>query len=572
MHTFDNDHSLPAIPVPELEDTCRRLKQMIKPLTDSEGYEEASSALDAFSADHGVRLQESLHQLADSGAHNSSWLRPIWDDMYLSFRGMLPVNMNFAFQFVRDWWGGDGLSILVSALAQTIGKMRTESLPAESSRDIAQSMGDVGYMIYTRIPGKVRDTLYFPPLSGPMTASVVCKGQWFILSLTDAGGTYLPAPAIAAALNDIRKQAEAGVQSPIVGIITSSDRESAAHLREMLQASPGNRMNLERIEKSVFTICLDDPLDVNEEFNLRLISGKPGNRWFDKSLQIISDGADLGVNIEHSGCDAGIWIYLLKQAGALKDEVRQNCAGIGAHILPLAWRITEAMADKLEIHAETYRKAIKKLSFCSRRIEKISREKIRAIDCSPDAFVQLLYQAAYYSLTDRFCSVYEAVSTRGFYQGRTECARPVTEESAGFISALRNETDKNILIEKFNRATGSIGEIMKRSQQALGPERHMAGLSIMSQIIGTPAPDIFAAEGYKTLRRDTLSTSNISAPFIDFFSFGPVVDDGFGIGYGIKENALHLSVSAYDISAADPGRFIDEVENAAETLFQIFRH
>ena len=50
-----------------------------------------------------------------------------------------------------------------------------------------------------------------------------------------------------------------------------------------------------------------------------------------------------------------------------------------------------------------------------------------------------------------------------------------------------------------------------------------------------------------------------------------MVDDGFGIGYGIKEDALHISVSAYDVSASSPERFIDEVELAAKEFYEILK-
>jgi len=568
MSTFDHDYTLPALPIPELEDTYQNLKKLIKPLVGRESMEEAFKALDAFAGTQGAKLQELLLQLAESDAANDSWLRPIWDDVYLSFREMLPINMNYTFQFVSGRWGEDALPALISSLARIIGKMRTESLPPECARENFLSMDTAACMIYTRISGKIRDILYYPPLSYAMTASVVCKGHWFILSLTDRQGNYLAPPAIASALAKIRRQAESMGSAPLVGAATCPGRELAAELRELLQTSPRNRMNLERIEKSVFTACLDEPLGEKENFNLRLITGVPENRWFDKSLQIISDGKNLGVNIEHSGCDASIWVYLLNQADELLKESLPQDAG-DAHILPLVWDVSEVTRNKLKTAAEGYQTAVKKLHFGDRRIADISKSRIKDMKCSPDAFVQLLYQVAFYRLTGRFGSVYEAVSARGFYQGRTECVRPVTEESVAFVRAFCEKEDKVDLTEKFHAALQAHGERVRRAQKALGSERHMAGLSKMAQIHDIPLPDIFSTEGYETLRHDTLSTSSTTASYIDFFSFGPVVEDGIGIGYGIKENALHIAVSAYHNSAIDPEKFIDEMERAAKTLYQL---
>lgn len=568
MRTFDHDYTLPALPVPELKNTCLNLKKLIRPLVGRESFDEASKALDAFAENQGVKLQKLLLQMADSDAANASWLRPIWDDMYLSFRGMLPVNMNYTFQFVGGRWGEDELPVLISALAQTINKMRTESLPPEPAREGFLSMDAVAGMIYTRIPGRVRDTWYYPSLSYPMTASVVCKGHWFILSLVDRQGACLSPASITSALTEIRRQSASMGPAPFVGAMTCLNRALVLKLRELFRVYPQNRMNLERMEKSVFTVCLDEPLGEQENFNLRLLAGPPENRWFDKSLQIIGDGNNLGMNFEHSGCDAGIWVYLLNQAEALLMESSPHKTG-QAHILPLNWNIPEDLADKLKTAAERYRTVMKKLNLSDRRISGISQERIKTMKCSPDSFVQLLYQTAYYKLTGHFRSVYEAVSTRNFYQGRTECVRPVTEESVAFVRAFCKKRDHVELTEKFHMAINAHGESIRLAQKALGPERHMVGLATMAQIHGISLPDIFSTEGYRTLRHDTLSTSSITAPYINFFSFGPVVEDGIGIGYIIKSDALHVAVSTYQDSGIDPDNFIYEMEQAAQVFYHL---
>lgn len=47
---------------------------------------------------------------------------------------------------------------------------------------------------------------------------------------------------------------------------------------------------------------------------------------------------------------------------------------------------------------------------------------------SPDAFVQMAYQAAYFSLYGRVDSTYEPAMTKNFLHGRTEAIRSVTPE------------------------------------------------------------------------------------------------------------------------------------------------
>lgn len=53
---------------------------------------------------------------------------------------------------------------------------------------------------------------------------------------------------------------------------------------------------------------------------------------------------------------------------------------------------------------------------------------------SPDAFVQMAYQATYFSLYGRIESVYEPAMTKGFLHGRTEAIRSVTPEYVNLLA------------------------------------------------------------------------------------------------------------------------------------------
>lgn len=567
ISTFAYDHTLPSLPIPELHETCENLKSLIRPLVSDEMYQKSLAAIDAL-ATQGEPLQALLQKEAASDAANASWLRPIWDDMYLSFRSMLPVNMNYCYQLSQDRWGENGLGTFIHALAQTIGRMRTESLPPESARDAFLSMDTIDYTIHTRIPGRVKDSWFFPPLSSPMTASALCGGHFFILSLTDDDGIVLSPASLSQALADIRLLAakmppeEAGI-----GAMTCCDRSSAAALRDMLLEHPKNRFSLARIEKSLFTVCLDEESD--ENFNLRLIAGSVQNRFYDKSLQIISDDTYTGVSLEHSSCDGGIWVYLLGQVDACIQSADASTSDATAHIIPLHWCISDSTRAKLTDAASQYMATADKLSASDRILPALSRGSIKALGCSPDALVQQLFQAAYFSLTGQVRSAYEAVATRGFYQGRTECMRPVTDASTAFVRALYEGSDDAALSEKLDAAVNAHGERIKYTQRAHGAERHISGLSMMAQIENLPLPDILSDEGYQALRHDIICTSSTTAPYIDFFSFGPTMADGLGIGYGIAADGLHIAVSAYDDSNIVPEQFIDEIQKAASKIIML---
>lgn len=62
---------------------------------------------------------------------------------------------------------------------------------------------------------------------------------------------------------------------------------------------------------------------------------------------------------------------------------------------------------------------------------------------SPDAFIQMALQLAYYREAGKFCLTYEASMTRLFREGRTETVRPCTIESSDWVKAMENEECTN---------------------------------------------------------------------------------------------------------------------------------
>lgn len=59
---------------------------------------------------------------------------------------------------------------------------------------------------------------------------------------------------------------------------------------------------------------------------------------------------------------------------------------------------------------------------------------------SPDAYIQMALQLAYYRDAGRFSLTYEASMTRLYREGRTETVRPCTIESAAWVKAMENKS------------------------------------------------------------------------------------------------------------------------------------
>lgn len=85
--------SLPRLPIPKLEDTCKRYLNAQKPLLTDEEFRNTSSNVSKFLSGEGQNLQKQLLEINAKNSHTSYISEP-WFDMYLRDRKPLPINYN----------------------------------------------------------------------------------------------------------------------------------------------------------------------------------------------------------------------------------------------------------------------------------------------------------------------------------------------------------------------------------------------------------------------------------------------------------------------------------------------
>lgn len=578
MGVFDWDHTLPRLPVPELASTCDSLKEMIRPLVSEEEWQKTSRLLEEFAAATGAgpRLQEELLAWQESRPANSSWLRPFWDDSYLAFRGRVPTDLSYNLQLDQHQWPQPALPALIYGFCAAIGEIADGSFPVETGKAGPLSMDTLRCMFYTRIPCQGKDLMYRCSLAGPLSAAVVCRSNWYLLPLTDEKGRIYQPAAIQEALQDIKGQAARSACRPAavdpVGAMTCAKRDSAAIIRQQLMEHPLNRHSLAAIEQAHFVICLDD----REISSARLIGGESCNRWFDKSVQIIAGpGGDMGLNLEHAGCDAGMWLWFIGRSLELANAIESAFEGVKPKPRYLPWCLRAEIQEALDGEGREYDQILENMTTAQKSIRTVTRQQLKKQGCYPDAFVQLLFQAAYYKLAKSYPSVYESVSVRGFYEGRTECVRPCSAAAKDFVASYVAGREKGVLERpllqaKYRQAEQEHRRRIAASQAGLGPERHLYGLAAIGGMKGSEALlSLLEDEGCRVLGHNTLSTSSVVAPAVDFFSFAPVVADGLGIGYGLKQDSLQLAVAAYEASGVRARQYLDLVEQEAAVLLDL---
>lgn len=85
-------------------------------------------------------------------------------------------------------------------------------------------------------------------------------------------------------------------------------------------------------------------------------------------------------------------------------------------------------------------------------------------------------------------------------------------------------------------------------------------------------PALFNDAGYATLNHTTISTSNCGNPALRLFGFGPVVPDGFGIGYIIKDDGISICASSKHLQTK---RYLDTLRayflDAKQLILQLYK-
>lgn len=114
---------------------------------------------------------------------------------------------------------------------------------------------------------------------------------------------------------------------------------------------------------------------------------------------------------------------------------------------------------------------------------------IKTCRCSPDAFLQMALQLAYFRQHNKFSLTYEASMTRLFREGRTETVRPCTIESAAWVRAMENAslsaTEKvNLLYEACKRHQLGYQDAMC----GRGIDRHLFCLYVVSKYLEVDSP------------------------------------------------------------------------------------
>jgi carnitine O-acetyltransferase len=82
-----------------------------------------------------------------------------------------------------------------------------------------------------------------------------------------------------------------------------------------------------------------------------------------------------------------------------------------------------------------------------------------------------------------------------------------------------------------------------------GVYTHMLALQYMQKQVGqrigiNAMPTIFSDKGYRSLTQSVVCTSTTSEYGVELAGYGPIVDNGYGIRYFIRDNAICFNMTS----------------------------
>lgn len=443
---------------------------------------------------------------------------------------------------------------------------------------------------------------------------IFCEGRSFVLQVYDADSKLLSIGDLESQLvhilkhstylNALDRSASTGSthrnddDGRFIGALTSMGRDEWAKARqELIAYDPLNKGNLEKIQRSLFAVCLDSTTPPNPSALAKACATDScGNRWYDKSFQyVVFRNGMVGSNMEHANADATVlqsmyrWLgeRYLNRSGGYETFIESRHHSLDFLPPPevLKWRLSSELKATVMSAISRFEKQGATLRMVVIRNKKYGKASLKQVGMMPDIFVQMGIQLAGFKLFGECVPTYESGHTRMFLHGRTETIRTVTSEVKAWLAAVKANAPKPQIYEKLLAAMarhkeltiaaltgqGAISDVvcglrgaslcapvnpdgmLSLSLPSLGIDRHLLGLQVAALLSGRKLHALYADPAYAKSGGGgnfVLSTSNVSGyPWL-WGGFVPMVNHGVGVCYGAESDFLSFIISSFDESVA----------------------
>ncbi|XP_063986769.1 carnitine O-palmitoyltransferase 1, liver isoform isoform X2 [Diachasmimorpha longicaudata] len=586
--------SLPRLPLPSVKDTMQRYLRSARPLLDDENYERMEKLAKEFEEGIAVKLQR---YLILKSWWSTNYVSDWWEE-YVYLRGRSPIMVNsnfFGIDTVMMEPSGTQASRAANVIygclqyRRSIERQELEPIMLQGVVPLCSWQYERLFNT-TRVPGIETDRIVHYNDSKHIV--VYHKGCYYKVLIYYKNRILNPSEIEHQIQYILNHNAVPQKGEEKLAALTAINRTSWAQARQTHFVKGLNKVSLELIEKSAFVVTLDDyPYEYDpvhpeklSKYGRDLLHGKGYDRWFDKSFTLcVGSNGRIGFNAEHSWADAAVmshfWEFIQYWDVTLNNVYTEDGHTIGTpefKLVPsrLQWEISSECNEVIEDAVQGANDLLNDVDLCIYQHDHYGKGFMKKCSMSPDAYIQMALQLAYYRDAGRFSLTYEASMTRLYREGRTETVRPCTIESANWVKAMENKSAS--VEERHKLLRHAVNQHQRGYQDAMigkGIDRHLFCLYVVSKYLEVDSPFLkeVLSEPWKL---STSQTPHGQTTKIDLKKhpnclsagggFGPVADDGYGVSYIIAgEDLVFFHISSKTSSPeTDSGRFAKEIEKA----------
>lgn len=594
---YDTNYlNVPSLPLPEVKDTLKRYLETVRPIATDEEYENTKKLAEEFEAKHAAALQDDLKKVDETPGYPYSYIEQFWDDMYLGGRFEIMVGSNPFYAFPAEKNSEDMVPFrrtarFASGLLRWWHKVANNEVEPDMERDKPLCMYGMGLVFgATRVPCVGRDKLETNFKRKHILA--FRNHNVYRIEVMNEQGEPISAEALESIFEQIKEDADAnpGSINEDVGMLTGCERDFWAQARErIIKSSEQNAETISLIDDSMFAVVLQDA-DVSASIADRsdyFLHGRNGsNRWFDKHNIICTNDGSLGMNFDHTFGDGLTWNRMISEVWADMNGAKPPAAYIKPLRAPakdfagsfkkLEWDLSEENKADLAKALEANSKLASDVDTAVLDFQDYGRNRVKLMKMSPDAGCQMAFQLAYARLHGKNATVYESCAMKNFFHGRTETIRSCTADSVEMIKVFNDSssTDEQKR-EALHKAAATHVNVAKGAKSAGGPyagvDRHLHAMKCTAANKGLEL-DFFKDPMYAKSCTWTLSTSNVTAPFIDQFGFGAVTGHGYGLGYLTQPDSISINVTSYkSCEESDSAKFAEAITDVLREFDALFQ-
>ncbi|KAF9525641.1 acyltransferase ChoActase/COT/CPT [Crepidotus variabilis] len=445
-----------------------------------------------------------------------------------------------------------------------------------------------------RIPEPLCDTITKPPRrSSRETRSILLMIHDWCYSVVvyappspnDASSspTLLPPGEIEARFRavvlDVESRLAKGEKALPVGVLSADDRDNwAKNLQYLLSLSPTNHRTHSAILHSIMGVSLEhttysipppsssrhthsrSSAQAFLDAHLHTIRGTTqnvANRFYDKTFTLVVDPSTrAGASGEHAPLDALVPSIVAEHGvigsldvTAFEDRSPPVVDTDGPGWERLDWVGDEFIQQECVGASKRANTIIEDSDDTVMHFSKFGSNWIASVGdlkLSPDAFIQMAMQLAWYKTRGKFTATYETVLTRMFKHGRTETIRTFSRESRLWVLSMVDPKRSNT--ERFKLLRDAIASHSRRTREAMtgrGVDRHLLGLRLLLRPLSGESADLFEDDIFDRSSEWKLTTSGLSAGLLfKGTGYGTMYSDGYGINYLTAPDMIKFGVES----------------------------